>query len=141
MEATERRYHLTCKINIRECSIEDVQSTKTDRITEKLVFLTPVQSSQADEFYFAWLPDTSSEHYEIVMKAGRPVYGFIKGCVRRAHRFFPEPHIFVMSPGAEEDMKKMGDGKELDIEVLGEDEEHMGDHAKDMEITNRKKFY
>lgn len=145
VQPTELRYHLKCKVLVKEVTYQDHQSKGVTNITEKLVYLIPQESSQRDLFFAAWLPDTREEHFEIGFLAGFPLNGFARGCIKRRNNTIDEHHIFVMSKGAEEDIKdwvSQSTSKDfyLNVEVLGENEEYLLDMTKDFDLANKKEF-
>jgi hypothetical protein len=142
-QPTELRYNLKCKILIKEVTYQDHQSKGVTNVTETLVYLIPQESTQRDLFYAAWLPDTREERFEIGFTVGHPINGFVRGCIKRRNETIKDHHIFIMSKGAEEDLKDYFCGKEhayLNIEVLGEHEEELLDLAKNYALSNKKEF-
>lgn len=135
-KAQQERYHLTCKVLVKECSYEDEQSTGTKLVTEKLVFLLPQDSDQRTRFYNTWLPDYE-EYQEIGIEMGHPLYSAFRAALYRQGQFLPEIHIFVMSKGAEEMLKKL-DGQLVNVEILGEQEEALLDGMLDHDIVLNK---
>jgi hypothetical protein len=144
MQPTESRYNLKCKVLVKEVSYLDEQSKGASRISEKFVYLIPQESTQRDLFFAAWLPDTREEKYELGFTCGHPVSGFARGCIRRRNAEIGDHHIFVMSKGAEEDIKDwiqhVGGPAMLNIEVLGEQEEELMDMIKDYSLRDKKEF-
>ena len=138
-KASQRRYYLTCKVYVRDCSYEDVQSTGTTLVSEKLVFLVPQESDQKTLFMMAWAPEEDA-YQEIGCEVGYPVYSPFRGALYRVSSFHPDipmNHIFVMSKGAEEILKRL-DGQIVNVEVLGEQEESLLDGMVDHELTYNK---
>jgi hypothetical protein len=134
----ERRYIVTCRVLVKEVSYEDEQSTGTTTVTESLVFLLPEQSTQRDLFYNAWLPDTADTPVEIVCEAGHPVYGMFRAALWRRSQFTGDIHLFVMSKGAEEELKQIN-GKRIELTVYGEQEDQAIDGAhRDWELPYNK---
>lgn len=140
---TQIHYHLKCGVVVKEVTYEDHQSKTISLITEKLVFLIPLEGTQKDMFLTAWLPEVSDQVYEIGIRCGHPIYGVFRGCVKRANNVIAMPHIFVMSKGAEEELKSMvqaGAGQVLEIETLGEHEDEVLDATKDYDLPNKKEY-
>ena len=137
---TNQKYTLKCFIKIMDVSYDDVQSKKTERVTEKMVFLLPSESTECDLFYDAWLPDTDIDYSEIGCQAGHPVYGVFRAAVKRRSKDCERPHIFVMTKSVEDILLKM-DGKEIVIDVLPESEDEKMDRQRDIELTGRLKHY
>jgi len=133
----EQRYYLKCKVLVKEISYVDEQSKYTEQRSEEMVFLVPVHNTQMELFFTAWLPEDPEEHFEVVFEAGHPIYGVFKGAVRRRNKDCPEHHIFVMSRGAEEDLKMLR-GKTVDIVSLPQSEEDQGDAQKDFDLSNNR---
>lgn len=143
--ATELHYHLKCKVVVKEVTYEDHQSKGVSMVTDTLVHLVPVESTQRDLFLMAWLPDTQDQTFEIGLKCAFPIYGVFRGCIKRANKVIDRPHIFVMSRGAEEELKALQRAHpsqvvEIDIEVLGEHEDDLLDNARDYELPNKKEY-
>lgn len=142
---TEQHYHVKCKVVVKEVTFLDVQSKGESLLTEKLVHLVPVESTQRDLFLSAWLPAVEEAHVEIGMRAGYPIYGVFRGALKRWNKIVTEPHIFVMSRGAEEQFKELcrangGFLPEIEIEILGSHEDELLDAARDYELPNKRKY-
>lgn len=138
-KAMQIRYYLRCKVYVRECSYEDQQSKWNQAITETLVFLCPEESDERTRFYMAWLPDFES-YQEIGCEMGHPVYSTFRAALYRKSTFhtdLPDNHIFVMSKGAEEILKRL-DGQIVTVEILGEQEEVLLDGQIDHELVLNK---
>lgn len=101
-----RKYRFRCKVVSKRVNYEDVQGKGKPfeirmNAEAEVVFLIPDDSSQADSFFAAWLPDSDTEHTEVLLSMPRPVYGMCRVAVRRASNWMPRPHLQVMSLGAE----------------------------------------
>lgn len=134
---TEKEYHLKCKVLVKDVSYLDEQSKGSELKTEQMIFLIPQESTQRTMFLNAWLPDTVEEHHEVVFEGGYPVEGIFKGAVQRRNERCSEHHIFVMSRGAEEDLKAMN-GKFIQVKSLPASNEHLGDTMKDFDLADNK---
>jgi hypothetical protein len=143
-------YFLKCKLVVKETTYLDSQSKGEKLMTERFVYLIPELSTQRDLFLSAWLPETPDKGEEIGLMIGAPVNGFVRACLKRKNKNIDNHHIFVMSRGAEEDLKDYYDSKKgflglrrsiyLDVEVLGDHEENSLDGMKDFEIANKKHY-
>lgn len=136
-QPTERRYRFKCKVIAKDVTYTDEQSTGTFQVTEKLVFLLPEQSTQRDLFYSAWLPDTDEEPAEVGCEMGHPLYSTFRCALWRRTQFVGDIHLFVMSKGAEESLKPLN-GKFIELEVLGEQEDTLLDQQRDFELAYNK---
>lgn len=137
-EMLKRDYHLKCKIIVKDISYDDEQSKGVQKITEKMVFLKPYESTQRTMFFNAWLPETKEEHFELACTAPYPIDGFFKASIHRVDDRFTEGHyLFVMSRGAEEDFKKMN-GRDIEITVLSAESEDEADKMKDFDMALNK---
>lgn len=136
-KAERETYTLKCKVVVKEIPYVDEQSKENVQRTDQMVFLVPEQSTQMELFFFAWLPEDPDTHHEIAMKAGHPVYGYFKGAVMRRNDRCNQHHIFVMSRGAEEDLKMIKD-KFLVVEVLPKDQEYQADYMKDYTLAGNR---
>lgn len=137
LKPTERRYRFKAKVIAKDVTYTDEQSTGTFQVTEKLVFLLPEQSTQRDLFYSAWLPDTDHEPIEVGCEIGHPVYSCFRAALWRRTQFVGDIHLFVMSKGAEELLKPMN-GKSVEIEIMGEQEDQQLDGMRDFELAYNK---
>ena len=111
---TQDRFHLICKVTTKRISYRDHQSRgKQSNETADVILLLPIQTSEADCFYSAWLPEKLTEeemaqtkdykpYSEVVMEAGYPINGYFRGAVEWGNHLIPQPHIFVMTKEAEE---------------------------------------
>lgn len=111
---TADRYYLTCKVEERKLSYREHQSYgKEWNEQASVIVLLPFSSTEADCFYFAWLPEKLTEaekaalpsepqHTEIVMEAGNPICGYMRGAVKWGDGLCESPHIFIMTKRAEE---------------------------------------
>lgn len=134
---TERRYRFSCKVIAKDVTYTDEQSTGTFQVTEKLVFLLPQQSTQRDLFFSAWLPDTDEQPTEVGCEMGAPLYSTFRCALWRRTQFVGDIHLFVMSKGAEESLKPLN-GKTVEIEVLGEQDDVLLDQMRDFELAYNK---
>ena len=148
--ARSENYFLKCKIYVQNITYEDEQSKGvTGLMTEEMVFLEPKEGTQRDLFFNAWMPDYEQDpvtkkiepgHVELVCKAGNPIFGYFKCSFhRKDERFSKSPYLFVMSKGAEEDLKNMH-GREIEVEIMGQDKEELGDFQKDFDLSVKKKI-
>lgn len=138
---TDDRYHLTCKVVTRKMSYREHQSRgKEWNETAEVVLLLPEQSTEADQFYRAWLPERLSPeelaknpdavtHHELVMQCGMPINGYFRGAVAWGNNLIPQPHIFVMTKRAE-DLFRACVGKKFQITTLKDGEEEIVYEAK-----------
>ena len=139
-KACDIRYILTCKVEVKDCSYEDEQSKGTVIVNEKLVFLIPQDNDQRSRFYHAWLPDSESECQELSATMGHPIFSAFRVALWRTNHFMQKIHLFVMSKGAEEMLKKLN-GKNVTVEILGQNEDHLADGQLDYDISLNKNKY
>lgn len=146
-QARNENYELKCKVHVKNITYEDVQSKGINGlITEEMIFLEPYPSTQRDLFYFAWLPEYEQDfetkkiipgHTEVVCRAGHPINGFFRCSVHRIDERFNNSHyLFVMSKGAEEDLKAMRD-KDIVLTVLNQNLDEKADYAKDFNLSGK----
>ena len=133
----QETYHLKCKVSVKAISYLDEQSKETVARTDEMVFLIPVHSTQMELFFNAWLPEDPDSHNEVAMRAGHPIYGYFKGAVQRRNKNCKEHHIFVMSRGAEEDLKLMND-RDIVVEILPANQEFQADYMRDYTLVDNK---
>lgn len=136
-EKTQREYHLECKVVVKEISYLDEQSKESVQRTEQMVFLVPKHNTQMELFFHAWLPEDIGQHHEIVLEAGHPIYGYFRGAVQRRNADCKDHHIFVMSRGAEEDLKMLKN-KTVKVRVLPANDDHKADGMKDFDLIDNK---
>lgn len=147
-EKTKRPYVLKCKVHAMETTYDDVQSQGSQGlVTEKMIYLKPESCSETDRFYDAWLPSgifirpdgskIGKEHHEVAVQCGHPINGYFRCAVKRGDKDFPHFHLFVMTMSAEKELLEM-DGKTIIITVLPEDEEHLAEKAKPMDLSINK---
>lgn len=134
-DPTERDYHITCKVIVKEVGYEDVQSKEIVTRTEQMVYLVPEHNTQMELFFKAWLPEDLDVHNEVVLESGYPIYGYFRGAVQRRNAQCTDHHIFVMSRGAEEDLKMMHD-KRVTLRVLPASDDGRADSMKDFDLAN-----
>jgi hypothetical protein len=130
-------YVIECKVLVKEIGYVDEQSKENIQTTDEMVYLVPKHSTQMELFFHAWLPEDPDAHMEIAMLCGHPIYGYFKGAVMRRNKNCNEHHIFVMSKGAEEDLKMMKN-KTIRIEVLSIDQEKLADNMKDFTLSGNR---
>lgn len=149
IQPTEQKYHLKCSIVKKKISYIDTQSDGVGKLMEAdFIYLVPQESSQRDLFLDAWLPDTRGEVVEVGCRAGNPICGYFRGYIRRANNIINKPHIGIMSLGAEQDLIDFHNRKSfwqrertIEIEILGEQDEHLLDQARNAELPFEKKKY
>jgi hypothetical protein len=104
-----------------------------------MVFLVPLESSQRDFFFSAWLPEDESEAFEVALMLAHPVSGPCRAAVMRKNKRLNEHHLFVMSVGAEEDLIQEAEKKKwnlfkdrvIEVTVLPETDDRILDLSKD----------
>jgi hypothetical protein len=128
------RFHLNCKVVSKRIAYREHQSKgKEWNESAEVILLLPQQSTEADCFYSAWLPEKLTEaeiaqtkeykpYSELVMETGYPINGYFRGAVEWGNHLIPQPHIFVMTREAEEKLRPMI-GKTIRIDTLGDGEE------------------
>lgn len=132
------RFHLVAKIQTKKFSHRDLQSRNREtQETSEAVVLVPDQSTECDLFFRAWLPPKFSPeklrelmdkgrsadvYAEIVMETGSPIFGYFRGALVHADHRLDRPHIFVMTKGAQDRLRKLA-GKRIQLTVLGCQEE------------------
>lgn len=124
----EREYYLRCKVKRARGSFKNAGQIQHENT---MVFLEPVESTQADEFLGQYLPRVQAKArinpgeawVEFHAFAARPVYRKIKAALCAESKFHPEgPYIHVMSLDAI-DILKLPEIIEISIRVVSENEE------------------
>ncbi len=132
---TADRFELTCRVMEKSLSYKDTQSRgKTSLETAKVIVLVPLDGTEADCFFSAWLPERLSdaeklllgekaqEYIEVVMEGGFPICGYFRGAVEWGNALHDRPHIFVMTKQAEVKLSSYV-GKTIRLTTLGDGEE------------------
>lgn len=132
-----RDYYLKAKIIIKENSYQDIQSNSTTLKCEEMAFLIPIESSERDIFYTAWLPDIEVKYTELVALAGNPVNGPIRLALHRPDRRIAKPYLFVMTKSAEEILKEFNN-REIELKILSKTKDHEADLQKDFDLAINK---
>ncbi len=143
-ELTEREYYLKCRVEVREIGFLDHQSNKTEQVTDKFVFLIPTESSQRDMFFSAWLPDMTEAHHEVAAMIHAPINSPSRLAVMRRNANCKEHHLFVMSLGAEQDLKAMiesSSNNEVTVTIFSEHNDEQADRARMGDLTFDKKQF
>lgn len=105
-----------------------------------MVFLVPDEGTSRDMLFSRYLPDEAGAHVEFAAYLPAPVSGLARIALMRRDRRHPEGHyLFVMSKGAEEDLKLVP-GKSLDLMLFGEEHDALLDKMKDFALAARTKF-
>jgi len=133
---TQIRYFLKCKVLEKECTYLDEQSNGTQQVTEKFVFLIPENNDQRTRFLMTWLPDTTLECQELGCEIGHPIHSLFRVALWRSSQFLEGIHMMVLTKGTEELLKPMN-GKYVQLEVLGEDEEELLDRQTDFDMEKK----
>lgn len=144
-KATERRYFLTCKVAIVRFSYQDGQTTDERQQEDEIALLVPEQSSQTDKFLDTWLPADREGHFELAGFIDEPVGSPVRLSIhRKGTHNCDKHHLFVMSPGVEQDLKelrgrlKFWQQNKVKVTIYGEDEEHLADGARRAAIVRQK---
>lgn len=124
---------------VKNIAYKDVQSKGTTNADADMVFLIPTESSQRDFFFAKYLPDVRGEAVELPALIPYPVSGFARVALMRRDERCNEHYLFVMSRGAEEDLKECN-GRELEVKILDEKEDIVLDMMKDFHIADKKKY-
>lgn len=127
MEATKKEYHISCKVRVVG---QNWRHYKGKTIEDKAVVLIPNQSTEAQKFLNAWLPEDHSEHFEIVGEIAHPVYSACRMSIHRANKLVPDTHHLYMMSVAGVDALVHKDGENIDIKILPEDQDERADEVK-----------
>lgn len=149
LQPTEKQYHLRCKVLVQSKTVDQERvGGKITRIETKMVYLLPLESTQRDLFYAAWMPEVDEDDaanfggtssYEIGLLLGSPVSGPARATFHRANREVPaQPHIFIMSLGASKDLEPL-DGRTIEVTVLSEKDDEVLDLMKDADLVLQDK--
>lgn len=123
MEINNERFTLRCRVIAKDMSFRDKQSAgKEWNEKARVVLLKPDVNTECSRFFDERLPILDEEYTEVGMLIGGPVFGFVRGALRRGTKICDRPHIFVMSKRAENVLKYL-DGREIEVVILSEDEE------------------
>jgi hypothetical protein len=133
---TEIRYFLKCKVLVKKVSYLDEQSTGTTQVEDEFVLLLPEESTQRTKFLMTWLPDTNLECQELGCEIGHPVFSLFRGALWRETEHLKQIHIMVMTKSTEELLKPL-DGKHVQLEVLGENEDEILDGQEDFDMDKK----
>lgn len=132
MELTQREYELKCKVKVID---QNWRHYTGKNIEDKAVVLIPKDSSQKDLFMAAWLPEDSTEHFEVVATIGHPVHSPMRCSVHRRNQLWSnDHHLYVMSKAVVDELIHMHN-KEVNIIVLPES----ADNA-DTSVADSTKF-
>jgi len=133
---TEIRYFMKCKVLVKEVSFEDEQSKGKSQVNDKFVYLIPEDSTQRTKFLMTWLPDTNLECQELGCEIGHPVFALFRAALWRETEHLKQIHIMVLTKSTEELLKPL-DGKYVQLEVLGEDEDELMDGQVDHDMDKK----
>lgn len=128
-------YVLKCKVTIKPIEYNDIQSTGTTKRTEEMAFLSPIQTTERDKFFGAWMPD--EEYVELVAEVGHPIYGPMRCSFHKPDKRMNHHYIFVMTKSSEEALKALN-GKEIVITILPQGEDTKADNQKDFALAGNK---
>jgi hypothetical protein len=133
---TQIRYFMKCKVLVKEVSYADEQSTGVQQVTDKFTYLIPEESTQRTKFLMTWLPDTNLDCQELGGEIGHPVYSLFRMALWRESEHLKQIHLMVLTK-ATEDLLKPLDGKYVQLEVLGEDEDEILDGQDDVDMERK----
>lgn len=135
MELTDKKYHLLVKTKfISKTVIEEELGTRYER---KMVILVPEFNDECIRFFGAWLPETTEDHYELVIEMGAPIHSPCRVSIHRAPHAYSEKHfLFVMSKGVEDDCLRYAEGRQIAVTALPQDADSTADFAKDSDDGN-----
>jgi hypothetical protein len=113
VDPCEQRYHLRCKIVVKQISYLDRQSKKSTQETAKFVFLEPQATTQSQLFLSAWLPDGSDgkNHYEVGLTCGHPVNRAFRASIHNRDERHDRPYLMVLTLSAEKDFVDFMEGR------------------------------
>lgn len=136
----EPEFRVRCRVEVKHIGYEDWQSKGKSQAEDDMVFLIPLESTSRDCLFSRWLPDTAGQHTEVASYLPSPVSGLARLALMRRDQRSPEHHyLFVMSKGAEEDLKRHH-GREIEIDIFGEEFDHLLDKQKDFMLAGKKEF-
>jgi hypothetical protein len=106
MNKNEKEYDLKCEIKTILKNYMDTDSKGREFKAEtELMFFVPKSTSQQVLFLDAWLPSYEEETYEVVGLILSPINKPARFGVRMADKDCPEPHLVLMSPDREDEIK------------------------------------
>jgi hypothetical protein len=135
----EPEFYLRCRVDVNFIEYEDHQSTGKTAAQADMVFLVPQESTHRDLFFAKYLPDVAGEAVELPAIIPYPVSGLARVAIMRRDKRCHEHYLFVMSKGAEEDLKECK-GRVIDVQILSENDDNILDFQKDYSLPDQKKF-
>lgn len=136
----EPAFRLRAAVLVKRIGYKDLQSKGESQAEDDMVFLLPDEGTSRDMLFARYLPDEAGAHVEFAAYLPSPVSGLARVALMRRDRRHPEGHyLFVMSKGAEEDLKLVP-GKSLDVMLFGEEHDALLDKMKDFALAARTKF-
>ena len=135
MENSTNRYIIRAKVKVQKMSFLDRQSRgQAWNESADVVLLVPEINTEASTFLTERLPELDEEYTEVSMLMGGPIFGYLRGALRRGSRLCDRPHIFVMSKRAENTLKAMN-GREFEVTILSQEEESEYDESSGAGMT------
>lgn len=138
----EPEFVVTARVEVKKITYKDLQSQgeqAAQQVEDDMVFLIPLYSSQRDYLFSKHLPEIAGEAVELPAMIPHPVSGFVRVALMRRDKRCAEHYLFVMTKGAEEDLKHC-DGKEVEVRILSEHDDNVLDLQKDFHISNKKQY-
>jgi hypothetical protein len=127
-------------VEVKHIGYEDYQSKGKSQAEDDMVFLIPLEGTSRDCLFARWLPDVAGSHTEVAAFLPSPVSGLARlALMRRDHRSPENHYLFVMTKGAEEDLKNHH-GREMEIDIFGEEHDALLDRQKDFALAGKKDF-
>ena len=162
LDGTEREYNIKCKIKVIKHFFFEEADGKYHETTS--VFLIPdFEAGETAMFLNAWLPDSSTvcldcsnsnlmfemktcpkcqskrihtPHSEVATFLPYPVNSPCRMAVMRKNNRCNQHHLFVMSSGVEDDLRRM-DGKSIYVKCFPGTEDVVADSAKDISRSRK----
>lgn len=136
----EPEFRLRVSVQVKRVGFKDLQSRGESQSEDDMVFLVPDEGTSRDMMFSRFLPDVAGVHVEFAAYIPSPVSGLARVALMRRDARSPEAHyLFVMSKGAEEDLKLVP-GKTLEVHIFGEEHDALLDQMKDFSLAARTKF-
>lgn len=135
----EPEFVIRVRVECKRVGYIDHQSKWSKQDEDEMVFLIPLEGTQRDLMFAKYLQDTTENHTELAAAIGHPVGGLARLALMRRDRRCENHYLFVMTKGAEEDLKNVN-GKEIEVRLFSEDFDELLDFQKDFDLANKKSF-
>ncbi len=135
---TQQEYNLKCRVEIKRLTYKEIADGRQHE-ADCVLLIPDHEATETMKFFTAWLPDTIDTYHEVPSYVLHPINSPCRMAVLRNDELDGFHHLFVMSTGIEEILKRRN-GQSVFVRILPEADDEICDKAPTLTRTTDKRF-